>query len=1064
MKINRVFVPAGTDPYSMFEWGRRSSKVQNVDGSLVSEMADVEAPTSWSQMSVDICVTKYFRKAGVPSASRRVPMIPPDVQCSYAMPEWLWPSVPAHNATFGSETSVRQVVHRIVGCWTYWGFISGYFEPTAEQINEVRDWYEPTQDDNDAWCRNKGREDNAKAFYDECVYAMLASMFAPNSPQFFSTGISWAYGITGDAAGQWYVPPIRTADPAADEKLEREEMTDEHPNFVWAELQQAQLHKMHIVARAVPSQHKTDVLITAESAKGAMIPCRPATKADVEAYVLDPWVKSQAAERQRLRAELHPADDDEYTEWVDIPDLGRQSTAMGSDTWQIHFPTQRRANQRTGEYQYRCHGKVRYSIGDHQVSKTEFATAIVRARDAATDPAVKSYLDALVSSVASMPDRYVEADAAPEDATPDAKPSEAAELREGAITLDELQAGLHSGELIKAGAAAEAEAPGGAEYTEWEDVPNLGVNKFTQGNHSWTVCMPIQRRTNMRTGQTQYRRYGAVKFLLGDREVTRRELVADMQRHAYTIADANPTESAELRKIAKSVDDMPGGFYDETSYQLDVATAGHIAINPVVDDRPVTNPAASAQQMAGAFGQPRQQTGEPHAVPALDSYTRMQPHACQPASARICTPAGLVTMGEIVDSFYFKVDGDYVARHETVLDDGGETRVVAVKANGIKPVTRIHLSNGQHVDATPDHLVHAVPAGVEWADTWLRVDQLRVGHAMFLHTQATVRQHRYCGIGADGSYSNDYVANDLVAEVAIAGWLATKPQLRDDAIEIETANDDERKWILPHVQSVFGADWYEVPTPSTVNPSAKAYRRQHDDLSDFIAHWGLLGHVPVKRVPERFYTSEDNLIVAFLRSVFQVASVVEYNNICLYVDSRPFLEGVQHLLQMLGIYSSVGSRVLLISYHSEQLKFSERIGFVSADKVVALEELIARGGQTVPEIKRLRITKLEDLGEQEVYDIQTESGKYLCGHVLVHNCFLQPVADNLVEPGGIFDMIGREARIFKFGSGVGTNFSTLRAAGEPLSGGGKTSGLMSWLRIFDRAAGAIQSGGTVRRT
>jgi len=80
-----------------------------------------------------------------------------------------------------------------------------------------------------------------------------------------------------------------------------------------------------------------------------------------------------------------------------------------------------------------------------------------------------------------------------------------------------------------------------------------------------------------------------------------------------------------------------------------------------------------------------------------------------------------------------------------------------------------------------------------------------------------------------------------------------------------------------------------------------------------------------------------------------------------------------------------------------------------------------------------------------------------------HACFIQSVSDSLVEPGGIMDLVLREARVFKYGSGSGTNFSALRGEGEPLSGGGKSSGLMSWLKIFDRSAGAIKSGGTTRR-
>ena len=84
-------------------------------------------------------------------------------------------------------------------------------------------------------------------------------------------------------------------------------------------------------------------------------------------------------------------------------------------------------------------------------------------------------------------------------------------------------------------------------------------------------------------------------------------------------------------------------------------------------------------------------------------------------------------------------------------------------------------------------------------------------------------------------------------------------------------------------------------------------------------------------------------------------------------------------------------------------------------------------------------------------------------HPQPHACFIQGITDDLVNEGGIMDLWVREARLFKYGSGTGTNFSALRGEGEKLSGGGKSSGLMSFLKIGDRAAGAIKSGGTTRR-
>jgi ribonucleoside-diphosphate reductase alpha chain len=109
------------------------------------------------------------------------------------------------------------------------------------------------------------------------------------------------------------------------------------------------------------------------------------------------------------------------------------------------------------------------------------------------------------------------------------------------------------------------------------------------------------------------------------------------------------------------------------------------------------------------------------------------------------------------------------------------------------------------------------------------------------------------------------------------------------------------------------------------------------------------------------------------------------------------------------------------------------------------------------------VVRLEFAGLQRVYDIQTLSGQYLSNDVIVHNCFILSIEDDLVNEGGIMDLITREARLFKYGSGTGTNYSKLRASSEPLSGGGVSSGLLSFLKVSDRSASSIKSGGTTRR-
>ena len=174
MRIPRRFTKAGADVYASFEWTTRSSRITNADGSVVFEMKDAEVPSGWSQLATDIIVSKYFRKAGVPQVG-------PDGR----------PKADADGQPLlGPERSARQVVHRLAGCWRHWGETHGYFD---------------------------GPED-ASAFYDELVFMLLSQMAAPNSPQWFNTGLNFAYGISGPPQGHWIADPatgsVRLADDA----------------------------------------------------------------------------------------------------------------------------------------------------------------------------------------------------------------------------------------------------------------------------------------------------------------------------------------------------------------------------------------------------------------------------------------------------------------------------------------------------------------------------------------------------------------------------------------------------------------------------------------------------------------------------------------------------------------------------------------------------------------------------------------------------------------------------------------------------------------------------------
>ncbi len=177
MHIARHFTTAGRDPYETVPFRTASSEIRNPDGSVVFEAEGFEVPAEWSQVAADILAQKYFRKAGVPA--RLAPV------AEQGIPPWLWRRTAdkaalaalAESARHGGETDARQVFDRMAGTWTYWGWKGGYFDA----------------------------EDDASAFYDEIRLMLARQIGAPNSPQWFNTGLHWAYGIDGPAQGHYFV-------------------------------------------------------------------------------------------------------------------------------------------------------------------------------------------------------------------------------------------------------------------------------------------------------------------------------------------------------------------------------------------------------------------------------------------------------------------------------------------------------------------------------------------------------------------------------------------------------------------------------------------------------------------------------------------------------------------------------------------------------------------------------------------------------------------------------------------------------------------------------------------
>jgi ribonucleoside-diphosphate reductase alpha chain len=176
MHFARRYTQGLASPYDAFEFVSRRSEIRNPDGKLVFEADDVKVPATFSQVAVDILAQKYFRKAGVPAATKVVE--------EKNIPAWLARRAPDETALtamaadrrFGPERDARQVFDRLAGCWTYWGWKDGLFST----------------------------EEDAHVFYDELRYMLTAQICAPNSPQWFNTGLHWAYGIDGPAQGHYY--------------------------------------------------------------------------------------------------------------------------------------------------------------------------------------------------------------------------------------------------------------------------------------------------------------------------------------------------------------------------------------------------------------------------------------------------------------------------------------------------------------------------------------------------------------------------------------------------------------------------------------------------------------------------------------------------------------------------------------------------------------------------------------------------------------------------------------------------------------------------------------------
>jgi ribonucleoside-diphosphate reductase alpha chain len=477
--------------------------------------------------------------------------------------------------------------------------------------------------------------------------------------------------------------------------------------------------------------------------------------------------------------------------------------------------------------------------------------------------------------------------------------------------------------------------------------------------------------------------------------------------------------------------------------------------------------------------------------------------ACQPYRSLVSTPFGFIPIGRIVEERLVGLP---------VYDSKGITFVTGVKENGFKEVYKIYLKNGLYIEATGDHLVKVSDVYDRDGNKfkWLRVDELKPGMRLYVHfhnvfsektypveKNVDANQIIYCQ-SANSSvltkskieirYSN---LQKLIDEAALAGWLQgdgfvgkySSGTNKSWIIEFMAVNEEQLNYLLPKIEKVFEGVHYKVrETFTKTGRKIWRIRLYGNKLKNFIEKYDLAKRREDMRVPQILFSAPKEAVVSYLESFFDCEGYVSFrkdkkhnyqnSRIGAATISKNLMEDVLILLTGLGIYAKLYRKkekrqnrqdtyCINITYGNSKKLFAELIGFISKEKIEKLNFILNEfKHKNHNPFRNEEIVKIEKLGVEKVYDIQTLSGEYLSNNVAIHNCFILDVEDNMES---ILDWIKTEGMIFKGGSGSGVNLSKLRGKGEKLSTGGASSGVISFMRAADAVAGSIKSGGATRR-
>ena len=437
-----------------------------------------------------------------------------------------------------------------------------------------------------------------------------------------------------------------------------------------------------------------------------------------------------------------------------------------------------------------------------------------------------------------------------------------------------------------------------------------------------------------------------------------------------------------------------------------------------------------------------------------------QVSACQPYDALISTPQGLVPIGKLVAEN---------AVGAKVYDAHGLTKILAVKANGVKEVLRLHTKAGYTLDVTADHLVWK--SSGQGTGSFVEAGTLQPGDQLEWHRR--------------DSHGEAEIDQGQIAEAALAGWMqsdgfvgqydGTNKSLTMEAMTVTPA---ELAWVTEALDKVLPDTHRNERAVVTQDESLDCRRTRlyGNALAEFVERWNLRPRGVDMEVPGQLFEAPLPVVAAYLRSVFQAEGFVSARARSTVVEvdmvGEKHIRGMQSLLLRFGIFARVGFKAdsrpdrkgcwsLRIQNAGDRRIFADEIGFIEPRKAEKLEQSFELPGRGASEVKRLEIAKIEPIGAMEVYDIQTESGEYLSGNLRVHNCFILAVDDSM---DSILNWYKEEGLIFKGGSGAGLNLSRIRSSKELLqSSGGTASGPVSFMRGADASAGTIKSGGATRR-